>query len=76
MWTPSLGPLPDLGQSHLLSSMAVCLACLADVEVSYVDAILGTTVQVTTVDGPVDLKIPAGGCGWVDFAFFVLGVAW
>jgi len=30
------------------------------VEISYVDAILGTTVQVTTVDGPVDLKIPAG----------------
>ena len=24
------------------------------------DAILGTTVKVTTVDGPVDLKIPAG----------------
>lgn len=32
----------------------------SDVEISYVDAILGTTVQVTTVDGPVDLKIPAG----------------
>ena len=32
----------------------------ADVEVSYVDAILGTTVQVATVDGPVDLKVPAG----------------
>lgn len=32
----------------------------SDVEISYVDAILGTTVQVTTVDGPVDLKVPAG----------------
>jgi molecular chaperone DnaJ len=32
----------------------------SDVEISYIDAILGTTVQVTTVDGPVDLKIPAG----------------
>lgn len=32
----------------------------SDVEINYVDAILGTTVQVTTVDGPVDLKIPAG----------------
>lgn len=32
----------------------------SDVEISYVDAILGTTVQVTTVDGPVDLKIPGG----------------
>jgi molecular chaperone DnaJ len=28
--------------------------------VSYLDAILGTTMKVTTVDGPVDLKIPAG----------------
>ncbi len=26
------------------------------------DAILGTTQKVVTVDGPVDLKIPAGGC--------------
>jgi molecular chaperone DnaJ len=32
----------------------------SDVEISYVDAILGTTVQVATVDGAVDLKIPAG----------------
>ena len=32
----------------------------SDVEISYVDAILGTTVKVTTVDGPVDLKIPGG----------------
>ncbi|KAG7674737.1 hypothetical protein KSW81_006163 [Nannochloris sp. 'desiccata'] len=32
----------------------------SDVEITYIDAILGTTVQVTTVDGPVDLKIPAG----------------
>ncbi|KAG0596715.1 hypothetical protein M758_UG279100 [Ceratodon purpureus] len=30
------------------------------VKVSYVDAILGTTVKVPTVDGTVDLKIPAG----------------
>lgn len=30
------------------------------VQVPYLDAILGTTVNVTTVDGPVDLKIPAG----------------
>lgn len=27
---------------------------------SYIDAILGTTIKVTTVDGPVELKIPAG----------------
>eukprot|EP00803_Ostreobium_quekettii_P003289 evm.model.scf_2489.1 EVM.evm.TU.scf_2489.1 scf_2489:14843-21146(+) len=32
----------------------------SDVEVSYVDAILGTTVKVPTVDGTVDLKIPHG----------------
>ncbi|KAK9829535.1 hypothetical protein WJX72_006369 [[Myrmecia] bisecta] len=32
----------------------------SDVEVSYVDAILGTTVKVPTVDGLVDLRIPAG----------------
>lgn len=32
----------------------------SDVSVSYVDAILGTTVKVTTVDGLVDLKIPGG----------------
>jgi molecular chaperone DnaJ len=29
-------------------------------KVSYIDAILGTTVKVPTVDGSVDLKIPAG----------------
>ncbi|XP_022751089.1 chaperone protein dnaJ A6, chloroplastic-like [Durio zibethinus] len=28
--------------------------------VSYIDAILGTTIKVPTVDGMVDLKIPAG----------------
>ncbi|KAK9821578.1 hypothetical protein WJX81_006848 [Elliptochloris bilobata] len=32
----------------------------SDIDISYVDAILGTTVQVTTVDGLVDLKIPSG----------------
>lgn len=32
----------------------------SDVEISYVDAILGTQVKVTTVDGPVELKIPSG----------------
>jgi DnaJ-class molecular chaperone len=35
------------------------------VEISYVDAILGTTVKVTTLGtnelSQVDLKIPAGG---------------
>ena len=30
------------------------------VDVSYVDAILGTTVPVETVDGAVDLKVPPG----------------
>ncbi|XP_027335011.1 chaperone protein dnaJ A6, chloroplastic-like [Abrus precatorius] len=29
-------------------------------KVSYIDAILGTTVKVPTVDGMVDLKVPAG----------------
>ncbi|RRT84053.1 hypothetical protein BHE74_00007080 [Ensete ventricosum] len=29
-------------------------------KVSYIDAILGTTTKVPTVDGMVDLKIPAG----------------
>ncbi|KAH7404527.1 hypothetical protein KP509_15G030100 [Ceratopteris richardii] len=29
-------------------------------KISYIDAILGTTVKVPTVDGIVDLKIPAG----------------
>lgn len=32
----------------------------SEVDVSYLDAILGTTVKVTTVDGPVELKIPPG----------------
>eukprot|EP00878_Enallax_costatus_P038721 GHUV01044171.1.p1 GENE.GHUV01044171.1~~GHUV01044171.1.p1 ORF type:complete len:145 (-),score=24.13 GHUV01044171.1:448-882(-) len=32
----------------------------SDIEISYVDAILGSQVKVTTVDGPVELKIPAG----------------
>lgn len=31
-----------------------------DVEISYIDAILGTKVTVPTVDGDVDLKVPAG----------------
>lgn len=29
-------------------------------KISYIDAILGTTVKVPTVDGSADLKIPAG----------------
>ncbi|MED6168961.1 Chaperone protein dnaJ A6, chloroplastic [Stylosanthes scabra] len=29
-------------------------------KVSYIDAILGTTIKVPTVDGMVDLKVPAG----------------
>ncbi|CAA6663597.1 unnamed protein product [Spirodela intermedia] len=29
-------------------------------KVSYVDAILGTTVEVPTVDGPAELQVPAG----------------
>lgn len=29
-------------------------------KVSYIDAILGTTIKVPTVDGTVDLKVPAG----------------
>ncbi len=33
---------------------------LISTSISYVDAILGTTVKVPTVDGTVDLKIPAG----------------
>lgn len=32
----------------------------SEVTIPYFDAILGTTVKVRTVDGPVDLKIPAG----------------
>lgn len=32
----------------------------SDIDISYVDAILGSQVKVTTVDGPVELKIPAG----------------
>lgn len=32
----------------------------SDIEISYVDAILGSQVKVTTVDGPVELKIPPG----------------
>ncbi|GAX84813.1 hypothetical protein CEUSTIGMA_g12234.t1 [Chlamydomonas eustigma] len=32
----------------------------SDVEISYADAILGAQVKVTTVDGPVELKIPSG----------------
>lgn len=33
---------------------------LYNCKVSYIDAILGTTTKVPTVDGTVDLKIPAG----------------
>ncbi|XP_020233280.1 chaperone protein dnaJ A6, chloroplastic isoform X2 [Cajanus cajan] len=33
---------------------------LCTCKVSYIDAILGTTIKVPTVDGMVDLKIPAG----------------
>eukprot|EP00245_Coleochaete_scutata_P004279 TRINITY_DN1663_c0_g1_i1.p1 TRINITY_DN1663_c0_g1~~TRINITY_DN1663_c0_g1_i1.p1 ORF type:complete len:464 (-),score=101.89 TRINITY_DN1663_c0_g1_i1:365-1756(-) len=33
---------------------------LVSAKVSYLEAILGTTVKVQTVNGPVDLKIPAG----------------
>ncbi|KAJ4902768.1 DNAJ heat shock family protein [Raphanus sativus] len=29
-------------------------------KISYIDAILGTTLKVPTVDGTVDLKVPAG----------------
>lgn len=29
-------------------------------KISYIDAILGTTLKAPTVDGPVDLKIPPG----------------
>eukprot|EP00882_Tetradesmus_deserticola_P020993 GHRQ01022687.1.p1 GENE.GHRQ01022687.1~~GHRQ01022687.1.p1 ORF type:complete len:212 (+),score=72.80 GHRQ01022687.1:209-844(+) len=32
----------------------------SDIDISYVDAILGSLVKVTTVDGPVELKIPPG----------------
>lgn len=32
----------------------------SDVEISYTDAILGTTVKVETVEGEVELKIPSG----------------
>lgn len=32
----------------------------SDVDISYVDAILGSQVRVLTVDGPVELKIPPG----------------
>jgi len=32
----------------------------SSVQVSYIDAILGTEVKVATVDGSIDLKIPAG----------------
>jgi len=32
----------------------------SDVSVSYIDAILGTTMRIDTVDGAVDLKVPAG----------------
>lgn len=32
----------------------------SDVKVSYLDAILGSTIRVPTVDGDVDLKVPAG----------------
>lgn len=32
----------------------------SDVKISYIDAILGTTLRVPTVDGDVDLKVPAG----------------
>eukprot|EP00879_Flechtneria_rotunda_P008518 GHRR01008924.1.p1 GENE.GHRR01008924.1~~GHRR01008924.1.p1 ORF type:complete len:437 (+),score=120.35 GHRR01008924.1:258-1568(+) len=32
----------------------------SDIDISYVDAILGSQVKVTTVDGPVELKIPPG----------------
>ena len=36
------------------------LTVLSDVNVSYLQAILGDTIQVDTVDGPSSLEIPAG----------------
>lgn len=41
-------------------ALLVVLVIRQAVQVPYVDAALGTTVNVTTVDGPVDLKIPEG----------------
>jgi len=32
----------------------------SDVTIPYFDAILGTTLRIDTVDGAVDLKVPAG----------------
>lgn len=33
---------------------------MSSLQASYVDAILGCSKKVTTIDGPVDLTIPAG----------------
>ena len=32
----------------------------SDIEISYLDAILGSSIKIETVDGPVELKVPAG----------------
>lgn len=32
----------------------------SDIQITYIDAILGATKNIITVDGSVDLKIPAG----------------
>ena len=36
------------------------LTVLSEVKVSYLQAILGDTIEVETVDGPANLEIPAG----------------
>jgi molecular chaperone DnaJ len=52
-------PLPSISQDHPeLRRDGIDIH--SDVEISYFDAILGSQVKVTTVDGPVELKIPAG----------------
>ena len=60
-----LGPAPAACRAFMSLSRARPGVAHADVEISYVDAILGTTVKVTTLGtnelSEVDLKIPAGG---------------
>jgi len=36
------------------------LTIYSEIAVSYLQAILGDTVEITTVDGKVNLKIPSG----------------
>lgn len=62
MWLQRCAPglLYALAVMYRLCSLDAITHHHECMQVSYIDAILGTTKKVTTVDGLVDLKVPAG----------------